>query len=159
MITIVAALIEQNGRLLVCQRRRQDSFALKWEFPGGKLQSGETLARALERELEEELGVRARIGDEVYRTRHRYAEHSAELELIFFAAAISEEPRSLAFEQLLWAEPAALPQLDFLPADQELVRRLASGALRIPSAGDASAARREPAGIAKPCGQKRRLNR
>ncbi len=140
MITVVAALIQQNRRLLICQRRKSDTLPLQWEFPGGKVKPGESPTEALARELEEELGL-ARggtvIGREVYRTRHRYAELAGELELIFFAAALSANSaasplRNLAFERIEWAEPAALCQFDFLPADGELVRLLASGALRVP---------------------------
>ena len=140
MITVVAALIEQDGRLLICQRRRGDSFPLKWEFPGGKVRPGESLVQALARELAEELGVSAAVGRELYRTRHRYAELSEELELIFFSVELcpsspsapldAQAPRNLAFEQIKWMKPAALPQFDFLPADRELVSLLASGALR-----------------------------
>ena len=74
MLSVVAALIEDGGKLLVCQRRRGDTFGMMWEFPGGKLQAGETPAEALRRELFEELGVKAAVGAEVFRTRHRYAE-------------------------------------------------------------------------------------
>ena len=63
---VVAALIEADGKLLVCQRRRTDSFGLMWEFPGGKLEPGETPAQALARELQEELGVEAKIGPEMF---------------------------------------------------------------------------------------------
>ncbi len=138
MITVVAALIQQNGRLLICQRRRSDSFPLKWEFPGGKVRRGESPADALARELAEELGMEspAAIGPELYRTRHRYAEHSDYLELIFYSAALPREPewqsRNLVFEQVRWAAPTELPNFDFLPADRELVALLSSGALRVP---------------------------
>ena len=84
MITVVAALIHSDGKLLVCQRKRGTSFAMMWEFPGGKVKSGETLERSLARELEEELGTSAAIGPEVYRTQHRYAELSDPIELIIF---------------------------------------------------------------------------
>ncbi len=139
MITVVAALIQQNGRLLICQRRQKDSFPLKWEFPGGKLRRGESPTEALARELDEELGIKApgiAIGPELYRTRHRYAEYSDELELIFYSASLAGEaewmPRNLAFERIQWATPAELLQFDFLPADRELVALLSAGTLRVP---------------------------
>ncbi len=133
MITVAAALIEQDGRLLICQRRHTDAFALKWEFPGGKVRPAESAAEALARELAEELGVTAAIGPEVYRTRHRYAEYPDELELVFFAAALdARDVRNLAFERVAWADPAALPRYDFLPADRELVSLLSNGTLRLP---------------------------
>jgi len=133
MLTVVAALIESGGKLLVCQRRRDDSFALMWEFPGGKTQPGESLAQALERELEEELGAKSRIGAEVYRTRHQYAELGEPIELVFFSAAPeSPEIRNRVFEQIAWREPASLPELDFLPADRELIEKLSTGTLRLP---------------------------
>jgi 8-oxo-dGTP diphosphatase len=133
MITVVAALIERNGRLLVCQRRHDAPFPLKWEFPGGKLHPGETSQQALHRELEEELGVSAEVGREVYRTHHRYSEMPVELEVIFFAASVPPATafRNLAFEQLQWVEVSALPAFDFLPADRELIEKLAAGEIKI----------------------------
>jgi 8-oxo-dGTP diphosphatase len=133
MLTVVAALIESGGKLLVCQRRRSDSFGLMWEFPGGKTKPGESLTRALERELEEELGAKARIGAEIYRTQHQYAELSEPIELIFFAATLPAlEVQNLVFEQIAWREPATLHELNFLPADHELIEKLSTGALRLP---------------------------
>ena len=125
MLTVVAGLIEAEGKVLVCQRRCGDTFELMWEFPGGKLQAGETAAEGLTRELMEELGVEALVGEEVFRTRHRYAEMSEEIELIFFSAAV--EPRSvrnIVFENMEWRTPETLGELIFLPADREFVGRL-----------------------------------
>jgi mutator protein MutT len=135
MITVVAALIEQNGRMLICQRSRRGSFPLSWEFPGGKVEPGETLPQALARELQEELGVACTVGPEQYRTRHRYAsqpELADGIELVFFSAQLSAEPRNLAFEQILWERTGSLAAYDFLPADRELVARLASHAIPPP---------------------------
>ncbi|HYA89776.1 MAG TPA: (deoxy)nucleoside triphosphate pyrophosphohydrolase [archaeon] len=132
MLTVVAALIESRGKLLVCQRRRGDSFALQWEFPGGKVRPGEQPSQALARELEEELGIEARIGPEIYRTQHRYAELAEPIELIFFSATIETgEPQNLVFEQIAWRAPQSLPELNFLPADRELIAKLSTGAIRI----------------------------
>ena len=132
MITVVAALIQHEGKLLVCQRKRGTSFAMMWEFPGGKVKRGETLEQALVRELEEELGTKATIGREVYRTTHRYAELKAPIELVFFGAQLDPgSVRNLVFEKIEWVSPAELPALNFLPADKELIEKLASGVLTI----------------------------
>lgn len=128
MRTVVAALIWNQGKILVCQRRKGDAFQLLWEFPGGKLEAGESPAEALVRELREELGVVALVGQEVFRTRHRYQELKEPLELIFFRA--EADPRAmkqLAFERMQWLSPSSLSSLEFLPADRELVRRLSRG--------------------------------
>ena len=130
-LVVVAALIESDGRILACQRRRNDAFGLKWEFPGGKVKLDETPAEALARELKEELGVEAIIGEEIYRTRHRYAELAREIELIFFTARAREnEMRNLAFEQMRWVRPGELAGLDFLPADREFIAMLARRAAK-----------------------------
>ncbi|MGH9714852.1 MAG: (deoxy)nucleoside triphosphate pyrophosphohydrolase [Candidatus Acidiferrales bacterium] len=133
MLTVVAALIESEGKLLVCQRRRDDSFAFMWEFPGGKTKPGESLETALARELHEELGASANVGNEIYRTRHQYAELSEPIELIFFSARMdAAKVRNLVFEQIAWREPASLPELNFLPADRGLIEKLSTGSLRLP---------------------------
>lgn len=134
MLRVVAALIESDGRVLVCQRRRGDRFGLLWEFPGGKVEAGEELPAALARELNEELGVNAPVGPEVYRTFFQYRELQNSTEIVFFAAlARPEEVRNLAFEKIEWRTPQTLSELDFLPADRDLVGQLASGSLRIPN--------------------------
>ena len=126
MLIVVAGLIEAEGKVLVCQRRRGDTFELMWEFPGGKLQARETAAQGLARELLEELGVEARVGEEVFRTRHRYAEMREEIELIFFAAAVDAHAvRNIVFERMEWRAPETLSELNFLPADREFVGKLA----------------------------------
>lgn len=123
---VVAALIEADGKLLVCQRRRTDSFGLMWEFPGGKLEPGETPPEALARELQEELGVVARIGPEIYRTRHQYSELGEAIDLIFFEATVAPgDIRNQAFETMEWRSPETLRELNFLPADREFVAKLA----------------------------------
>ena len=127
-MAVAAAVITRDGRVLACQRNRSGKFPLKWEFPGGKVQTGETLQAALERELNEELGVSARIGIEIYRTRHKYAEMPEAVELIFFAARIETgEIENRIFERIAWVEPENLREMDFLEGDHEFVEKLASG--------------------------------
>jgi 8-oxo-dGTP diphosphatase len=130
MIQVVAALIESDGKLLVCQRRTGDSFELLWEFPGGKIKPGESSEAALARELLEELGVEARIGREVYRTLHQYSELREPIELTIFTAQVDpSRVRNIIFERLEWRTRENLSELDFLPADRELIAKLSSGEL------------------------------
>jgi mutator protein MutT len=132
MLTVVAALIESDGRLLVCRRRRRARFELMWEFPGGKVEAGETPEAALARELREELGAASKIGPELYRVQHKYAAMREPIELIFFAARVNpSEITNLDFEQIAWREPKSLPELNFLPADRELIEKLANGSIRV----------------------------
>lgn len=136
MKTVVAALLERGGKLLACQRRRGTAFELLWEFPGGKQEPGESLREALARELREELGVSAEIGPEIYRATHRYEEMQEPIELVFFTArADPGQMRNIVFEKIEWREPGSLRELAFLPGDRDLVEKLASGALRVPSSG------------------------
>jgi 8-oxo-dGTP diphosphatase len=132
LLQVVAALIEHDGRILACQRARGQRFELMWEFPGGKVEPGEAPEQALLRELREELALNARIGRELFRTKHSYPEMGEPIEVIFLAArALPEEIQNLAFEQIAWRTPESLPELDFLVADQEFIRKLASGAIRL----------------------------
>ena len=131
MITVVAAIIEHEGKILACQRARGGRFELMWEFPGGKVEPGETPEKALARELWEELGVNATIGREIYRSKYSYAEMREPIELIFLAAdAVPDEIENKEFEQITWRTPESLPELDFLAADRELIEKLATGAIR-----------------------------
>jgi 8-oxo-dGTP diphosphatase len=132
MLTVVAALIEHQGRILACQRARGGRCELMWEFPGGKIERGETPEQALARELWEELGVFAKIGREVFRTTWASVEMAEPIELIFFTACIApDEIQNREFEQLAWREAATLPELNFLAADRELIDQLASGSVRV----------------------------
>jgi len=123
-ITVVAGLIWQAGRVLICQRRRGNTHELKWEFPGGKVEPGETYEESLRRELHEELGIEAEIGPERYRTSHRYPGQYT-VHLIFFDIAVFRgQLDNHVFEQIRWATPADLPTFDFLDGDAELIARL-----------------------------------
>src|SRR5260370_5878723 len=132
MTTVVAAVIERSDRrLLIGQRRKNDTSPLKWEFPGGKVREGEPPEAALARELQEELGVTLVKSIEIGRVRHRYAETPDELEIRFFAAAIAESdlaPRT--FEKIAWVLPKELGDYDFLAANRELIAQLATGRIK-----------------------------
>jgi 8-oxo-dGTP diphosphatase len=130
MLSVVAAVIESNGKILVCQRRRGDTFELMWEFPGGKVKAGETPQQALARELREELGAEAEIGVELFRTTHRYAELGESIEVTFFSASSNLDLiGNLVFEAMEWRAPETLLELNFLPADLEFIKMLAGNGL------------------------------
>jgi 8-oxo-dGTP diphosphatase len=129
MKRVVAALIEKEGKLLVCQRTRHQTMPLKWEFPGGKIEEREQPRDALHRELEEELGILATIGDEVARIRHEYP-NGGMVELRFFVVREYQgEIENRIFKDIQWAQPKDLRKYDFLEADLTLVRDLAAGKL------------------------------
>ena len=127
MKQVVAALIFKDGKVLVCQRTRHQTMPLKWEFPGGKIEEGEQPRDALRRELDEELGIEASVGDEVARIRHQYKNGSS-VELRFFVVRdYKGELENKIFKDMRWADRSELPSFDFLEADLELVKDLASG--------------------------------
>jgi 8-oxo-dGTP diphosphatase len=100
---------------------------LKWEFPGGKIEQGEHPTEALRRELDEELGIEARIGDEVARIQHKYP-RGGTVELRFFVVhEFKGEVENRIFRDIQWVAPTRLPEFDFLEADRELVREIAAG--------------------------------
>ena len=132
MRTVVAAVIERNDRrLLIGQRRRNDTSPLKWEFPGGKVEKGETPEEALARELREELGVQLLRCVPLGKVQHQYAQLNEILEILFYAAAI--EPAEVVpktFEQVAWVLPKELGQYDFLAANAQLIASLATGKIK-----------------------------
>lgn len=132
MRVVVAAVIErEDRRLLIGQRRRKDTSPLKWEFPGGKVEPGETPENALARELHEELGVTMRRAIQIGRCQHKYARNDEILEIRFYAVAIAEReivPR--AFERVTWVLPKELGHYDFLEANEELTAQLATGRIK-----------------------------
>ena len=132
MISVVTAVIERaDRRILIGQRRREDSSPLKWEFPGGKLRAGELPEQGLARELQEELGAKLVGCVEIGRVQHRYSSTGAELEIRFFAAEIVDAPvEPKCFEQILWVLPKELGDFDFLEANRELIAQIATGKLK-----------------------------
>lgn len=130
---VVAALIFRDEKVLVCQRTRHQTMPLKWEFPGGKIEDGEQPRDALRRELEEELGIKAQIGEEVARIRHEYPGGGA-VELRFYLVQeYLGDLENRIFKDMQWAAREELFSYDFLEADLELVKKLAEGKIVRPS--------------------------
>lgn len=124
MITVVAAVIEENGAFLVTRRPEGVHLGGLWEFPGGKVGAGETHAQALLRELREELDADADVGALLLETSHAYDDRTVSLH--FYTCTLRGAPRAMLGQQMRWVRRDELRTLDFPPADEELIRRLSS---------------------------------
>ena len=124
MITeVVAALIWDKDKFMICQRPAHKARGLLWEFVGGKVEPGETKEQALIRECREELAVTLSVGDVFMDVVHEYPDLTVHLTL--FNATIAEgEPRKLEHNDIKWITPSEIPNYDFCPADEEILARI-----------------------------------
>ncbi len=128
-LLVVAALIRRGGLLLVSRRRNDQAMPDLWEFPGGKIEAGESPQRALGREVREELGCEVEVGrisDVVF---HAYPAFDLYM-MVYDCRLVGAEPRPVSVAEIAWVAPAALPSMELLPADLPLARRLADEASR-----------------------------
>jgi 8-oxo-dGTP diphosphatase len=123
-IQVAAAVIERDGCILIGQRKRGSKHSLKWEFPGGKLEPGETPRAALERELREELAIQAVIGEELDSYNIQYPGGTLTRLFFFRVTEFSGEPQNLDFEQIVWERPSLLSTYDFLEGDLAFIGKL-----------------------------------
>lgn len=124
MTTVVAAVIERGGRILIGQRRNIGHHPLKWEFPGGKAEPGETPEQATIRELAEELAIRARVDREIMRYQFQYPGRPPILLIFYRIVDFEGEPENRDFEQIRWEVPERFSDYDFLEGDAEFIRSL-----------------------------------
>ena len=120
---VVAALIWDGDRFMICQRPAHKARGLLWEFVGGKVEPGETMEAALIRECREELAVELTVGALFMQVVHTYPDITVELSL-FHASICSGEPQKLEHEDIQWITPAQIPDYDFCPADTEILNRI-----------------------------------
>ena len=123
MVEVVAALIWQGDRFMICQRPAHKARGLLGEFVGGKVEPGETKEAALIRECREELAVNLSVGDVFMDVTHEYPDLTVHLTL--FNATIAEGiPQKLEHNDIRWITPAEIPNFDFCPADEEILKRI-----------------------------------
>ena len=123
MREVVAALIWEQGRFMICQRPAHKARGLLWEFVGGKVENGETKAEALVRECREELDITVNVGEEFMSLVHEYPDLTVALTL--FNCSIAEgEPKMLEHNDIKWITPQEIEDYDFCPADEEILKRI-----------------------------------
>jgi 8-oxo-dGTP diphosphatase len=127
MLQVVAAIIEREGRVLICQRMPGQTHPLQWEFPGGKVEPGETPAKALARELEEEIDVRGARGDEIARYEFTYPGRPPILLIFFRVRQFQGDPRNLIFQEMRWEPRETLREFDFVEGDRRFLRGFSDG--------------------------------
>lgn len=123
MTEVVAALIWQGERFMICQRPAHKARGLLWEFVGGKLEPGETKAEALARECREELDLEVAVGELFMEVEHVYPDMTVHLSL-FHCTVTEGVPKMLEHQDLRWIRVEEIPQYEFCPADVEILERL-----------------------------------
>ena len=123
MTEVVAALIWQGDKFMICQRPAHKGSGLLWEFVGGKVEPGETKEQALIRECQEELDVVLAVGDIVMDVIHEYPDITVHLTL-FNATIIKGDPKKLEHNDIQWITPSEIPNYAFCPADVEILERI-----------------------------------
>ena len=121
---VAVAIIWQSGKILACQRKKGSRYELKWEFPGGKVEKGESDVDALRRELREELAVDAHRVDFYGRYDHAYPDGPSVSLNFYHVNAFAGEPQNRIFRQIIWAQITELDRFDFLEGDRPIVERL-----------------------------------
>ena len=120
MTDVVAALIWDHDKFLICQRPQNKARGLLWEFVGGKVEPGETKQQALIRECREELAIEIAVKDVFLEVIHTYPDIKIRL-ILFNAVIASGEPQLLEHNAIAWITPAQIPQYQFCPADKEIL--------------------------------------
>jgi 8-oxo-dGTP diphosphatase len=128
VIVVVAAVIEEDEAFLVTRRQKGVHLAGLWEFPGGKIDEGETHQAALAREIREELDTAIDVGDLVFQVTHAYDDWT--VALYFYRCTLRGQARPLLGQEMRWVPRADLASLGFPPADEELIKLLTGSSVR-----------------------------
>jgi 8-oxo-dGTP diphosphatase len=129
-IKVTAAILEKDGRIIIAQRKSKDYLAGKWEFPGGKIEAGETPEECLARELKEEFDIEVSVGNFLGSNIHHYDHISIEL-MAFRTFWDGGQITSTDHMDYQWVTVEQLAEFDFAPADRPFVNRLMSGEIEL----------------------------
>ena len=127
MTNVVAGILERNGQILICRRRADQPHGLKWEFPGGKTEAGESPQQALVRELREELGIESEPALEMTRYEFTYPDKKPILLIFLRVPGWTGEVENRIFEAMVWEHPERLKDYDFLEGDSPFIAALPAG--------------------------------
>ena len=125
MVQVVAAILERDGKVLIGRRKPEQSHPLKWEFPGGKVEPGETPEQALARELQEELAIPNAAGIEITRYEYQYPGRDPILLIFYRVQSYTGEPRNMVFHEIRWEPAARLGSFDFVEGDRDFIHTFA----------------------------------
>jgi 8-oxo-dGTP diphosphatase len=133
MVKVVAGILERDGRVLICRRRADQAHALQWEFPGGKVEPGETAAAALRRELQEELDVHVVAAREITSYEYQYPGKNKILLIFFRVGECRGEPRNVIFHEMRWENPEKLAEFDFVEGDRKFIEGWGAWNVELPT--------------------------
>jgi len=139
-VDVVGAIIVKDGSVLCAQRGPHGDLPHKWEFPGGKIEAGESPREALRREIDEELKCTVQVGDQVERTTYDYDFATITL-ITFYCELLDGEPQPTEHAQVLWSNPEAMSELDWAPADLPAIERIQQDFALAPSSPPAATGR------------------
>jgi 8-oxo-dGTP diphosphatase len=122
-VRVVAAMLERDGRYLITQRRPEARLPLLWEFPGGRVEEGETDAAALARELREEMGITVVVAERVMQVHHSYSAYDIDF-VVYRCGLVEGEIQHLKVHDHRWVKPTELDQYPFPPADEKTIVQL-----------------------------------
>jgi 8-oxo-dGTP diphosphatase len=125
-VRVAVGILHNDDRVLVCQRKKSTHYPLQWEFPGGKVESGESLVHCLQRELREELSIESEIGEMIFQHRWNYPDSGIFEVSYFFVRSFSNNIQNNVFEQIQWIRRKDLISLDMLEGNKVVIKLLES---------------------------------